>query len=430
MSDLPPGWELARLGDLGCEVRGSVKPEPGTTYALYSVPTYPTGKPELLDGERIGSSKRPVEPGDVLLCKINPRINRVWSVGQRSEGLPQIASPEYLVFRTPDARLGSYLRWFLQGPAFRRWIELSVEGATGSHTRAKSGPILEQQVPVPPVAEQERIVAAIDEHLSRLGAANVALRSSGCRLEILQRRLVDAAVEGEPVRLGDMLREPLRNGLSARASQNGSIRVATLTAVTEAAFVEANTKLIEPPARSVDDLWMQPGDIYIQRSNTPELVGTAALFDGPPDWAIFPDLLIRVRVDLSRVEPAYLALALRSTGLRQYFQHSAQGIAGSMPKVSQPVVESASIPLPTLERQRELLRRVNGEADSTSRLSAAVNRAARRGASLRRSILASAFSGQLVPQDPEDEPAGVLLERTHGPGGCCPARRTRRVTTG
>jgi len=247
-------------------------------------------------------------------------------------------------------------------------------------------------------------------------------------VEVLQQQLVDAAIEGEIVCLGDLLREPLRNGLSARADANGSIRVVTLTAVTQDAFVDDNTKRIEPKDRSVDDLWMQPGDIFIQRSNTPELVGTAALFDGPADWAIFPDLLIRVRVDCARVDPRYLTLVLRSTRLRRYFQQSAQGIAGSMPKISQPVVESAPIPLPSIERQREILARLSKETESVGRLECAACLAARRARSLRRSILAAAFSGQLVPQDPDDEPASVLLERIRAErAAAAPTKRTRKV---
>src|SRR5690606_15974981 len=102
VSSLPRGWGRVRLRDLGDEVRGSVKPDPTTTYELYSVPAYPSGRPEILSGEEIRSSKRPVEPGDVLLCKINPRINRVWIVAEPIGVGPQIASTEYLVFRTPD----------------------------------------------------------------------------------------------------------------------------------------------------------------------------------------------------------------------------------------------------------------------------------------------------------------------------------------
>jgi type I restriction enzyme S subunit len=425
VSDLPSGWEWVRLGDLGDEVRGSVRPQPGTTYELYSVPCFPTGKPEFLSGEEIGSSKRPVKPGDVLLCKINPRINRVWIVAEPAGVGPQIASTEYLVFRTPEPRLSAYLRWYLQGPAFRRWIELSVEGATGSHTRAKSGPILEQRIPLPPLAEQDRIVAAMEANLSSLEDAEASLEAARERLRLLGRALVDTMVDGERVALGELLCEPLRNGVSAKAAEQGPVRVATLTSVTRSQFVDEHTKLIDPGSRSVEDLWMRPGDVFVQRSNTPELVGSAALYRGEERWAIFPDLLIRVRVDPSRVEPAYLEAVLQSTKLRRYFQQAAQGVAGSMPKISQPVVEAAPIELPPLDVQRSKLRRLSEYRAVLRGVKDEVAQSSRRTASLRRSVLSAAFSGQLVPQDFDDEPASALLERIRAERPAAPTWRTR-----
>ena len=170
---LPPSWEWARLGDIGIEVRGYVSPAPGTTRPLQRA-CVPDGEPERVDGESIKSGKRLVEEHDVFLCKINPRINRVWTVGP-DRSRPQVASTEYLVMRLHEPQMVEYLSHYLSGPAFREWIKLAVEGATGSHTRAKSGPILEQMVPVPPMVEQRRIVAAIEEHFSRLDATESRL---------------------------------------------------------------------------------------------------------------------------------------------------------------------------------------------------------------------------------------------------------------
>ena len=189
-------WVSATLADLGIEVRGQVVPQPGTIYDLYSVPAFPTQRPERIDGSAIKSGKRPVAPGDVLLCKINPRINRVWAVDE-SEGQPQLASTEYMVLRPHEQAMGPFIRQFLSSPSFRRWIELSVEGATGSHTRAKSGPILNQRVPVAPLEEQKRIVTAVEEYFSRLDAAEATLRSAERRCLALTKSVVINAIPQE-----------------------------------------------------------------------------------------------------------------------------------------------------------------------------------------------------------------------------------------
>ena len=103
MTNLPPGWTYAPVGDLGVEVREVTKTEPNRRYELWSVPSFSAGEPEILEGASIHSPKLSVRPFDVLVCKINPRINRVWLVTQPRESIPQIASPEWFVLRLPGS---------------------------------------------------------------------------------------------------------------------------------------------------------------------------------------------------------------------------------------------------------------------------------------------------------------------------------------
>jgi type I restriction enzyme S subunit len=152
-------WEWLPLHEVAPEVKGSTTCVGGTKYELWSVPSFATGHPEVTDGASVGSAKRPVEPGDVLICKINPRINRVWQVRPR-HGLPQVASPEWITVRpAPRGRIDpAFLRYYLSAPRFRDWIVGQVSGVTGSHTRAKPALVMAQHVPVPPLTEQRRII--------------------------------------------------------------------------------------------------------------------------------------------------------------------------------------------------------------------------------------------------------------------------------
>ena len=195
---LPSNWEYKRLGELGVEVKGQTRPTPGRTYDLYSVPAFFCSQPERLNGSEIQSGKRTVMPGDVLLCKINPRINRVRWVGP-ADGYPLLASTEYLVLRLYDSTLIQYLQQYLSSAEFRRWIELSVEGATGSHTRAKSGPILQQCVPVAPAAERKQIVERNKEGLIRLDALKLLLVSSLQEITLVRQAVLDEAFAGRLV---------------------------------------------------------------------------------------------------------------------------------------------------------------------------------------------------------------------------------------
>ena len=176
----------------------------------------------------------------------------------------------------------------------------------------------------------------------------------------------------------------------------------------------------------VQDLWLKSGDILVERANTPELVGTAALYRGPDDWAIFPDLLIRVRPTDAAL-PEYLEIVLRSQPSRRYFRAAAQGIAGSMPKIDQGAVERLPVPLPSVPEQRRIVAEVEARLSVIDVMLTASVDAQRRAASLRRSILGRAYRGELVPQDPSEEPASVLLERIRAERAATTVARRRRV---
>ena len=83
---------------------------PEQKFEMYSVPIYDTGHPEYLFGSEIASNKLQVQKNDVLLCKINPRINRVWVVADESE-YPCIASSEWIVIRNSEYN-PEFLAWY------------------------------------------------------------------------------------------------------------------------------------------------------------------------------------------------------------------------------------------------------------------------------------------------------------------------------
>lgn len=430
MSSLPRGWGRVRLRDLGDEVRGSVKPDPTTTYELYSVPAYPSGRPEILSGEEIRSSKRPVEPGDVLLCKINPRINRVWIVAEPIGVGPQIASTEYLVFRTPDPVLASYLRWYLQSPAFRRWIELSVEGATGSHTRAKSGPILDQPIPVPPSGEQERIVAAIEEHLSRLDSAETSLRSAEARLRTLESRAVDDAFLSLDARVPVGEVADVRGGIQKQPKRKPKDNPAPFLRVANVGHGRMDLREVHEVELfdgELERFRLQPGDLLVVEGNgSPDQIGRSALWRGEIDDCVHQNHLIRVRPG-PELHPEFLGLYWNAPSTRAQLTAVASSTSG-LHTLSTAKVKRIEVPVVPMDQQEAVVARLTEQIARFDHLRASLRMATSRQATLRRSVLAAAFSGQLVPQDPDDEPASVLLERIRAErAAAAPTKRTRKV---
>lgn len=134
--------------------------EPDRIFEVYSVPRFEIGHPEYLRGDEIASSKLLVEKNDILLCKINPRINRVWVVADESNE-QNIASSEWIVIRNKQYN-PEFLAWYLQTPRFQQLMTSEVTGIGGSLTRAQPKRVSEYPVPVLDKNTQDIIVQVLN----------------------------------------------------------------------------------------------------------------------------------------------------------------------------------------------------------------------------------------------------------------------------
>jgi type I restriction enzyme S subunit len=434
VSEFPQGWAATQVGDITQPIRGvtyrkaEARADAGEDYLPILRATNVSAGGLVLDCDLVYVPRARVRPeqmlavGDVLVASSSGSSAVVGKSALLREAWHGAFGAFCLVLRPNDQVDPKYVAlWVASEPVRRRWSQL----AAGTNiNNLKRGDIAETVVALPPLAEQRRIVAAIEEQFSRLDAATSAVVDTRRRLDALTRGILDTTFSNQSTAqpLGGFLREPLRNGHSAKASRDGTgVRTLTLTAVTRGEFVDAHTKLAAADPSRIGDLWLTSGDVLIERSNTPELVGTAALYRGPDRWAIFPDLLIRVRTT-DELVPDYLAFFLRSSRARNYFKARAQGIAGSMPKIDQRAVAELPTPAPPPEEQRRIVAEIARQLSLIDALGAAVESAQKRSAALRRAILERAFRGELVPQDPDDEPASVLLERIRAERELAPGR--------
>ena len=142
---------------------GSVDPSkfPDEPFDLYSIPAYDTRQPEVTFGRQIGSAKQIVQPGDVLLSRIVPHIRRAWVVGSY-RGRRIIASGEWIVFRSERFHL-NYLRYLLIAEPFYAQFMQTVAGVGGSLLRARPAHVADIEVPMPPVAEQQRVSSQLEK---------------------------------------------------------------------------------------------------------------------------------------------------------------------------------------------------------------------------------------------------------------------------
>ena len=164
-------------------------------FELYSVPSHEHGTPEITPGRAIGSNKRTVEPGTVLLCKINPRINRVWVTGAHSD-FPKIASTEWIPFFPLSQIEPRYLAWFLRQDIVRDYAAGNASGVGGSLMRVRAETFRDFRFRLAPASEQARIADTLEELFSDLDAGVAALEHVRDKLKLYRASVLKAAVEG------------------------------------------------------------------------------------------------------------------------------------------------------------------------------------------------------------------------------------------
>jgi type I restriction enzyme S subunit len=171
-------------------------------------------------------------------------------------------------------------------------------------------------------------------------------------------------------------------------------------------------------------LLLQDGDVLFNRTNSFELVGKSAVFrklDGPASYASY---LIRVRPAAILAE--LLSIYLNSRFGRSWIERVASQQVGQA-NVSGSKLKALGVPLPPFNEQAEILRRLLGGFARAHRLEAEAARARTLLDRLNSTILAKAFRGELIPQDPNDEPASILVERIRAKRATEPKRSAKRT---
>ncbi len=284
-------------------------------------------------------------------------------------------------------------------------------------------------MPVPPLAEQRRIVAAIEEHLSHLEAGASQLQLATERLQALRSRIVDAAIAGDwkERAFGDVILA-LRNGVfvSRPGAAPPGIPIFRISAVRPMALAVDDIRYAPASETYPEEAYVEEGDLLFTRySGNPAYVGTCAVIPMLARRTLHPDKLIRVSVDREQCLPQYIEIAFAASSVRRYVEDRLKTTAGQV-GIAGSQLRTVPVPLPPLDVQAQIARTVRDQLSRADVLSSALQHARRRAEALRRSILARAFRGELVPQDSDDEPACVLLERIASERAATPKPTSRR----
>jgi type I restriction enzyme S subunit len=412
-SELPSTWLSLKLGDvLAYGKTEKAEPEeiaPETWVLELEDVEKDTTKvlQHLTFAERQSkSTKNKFNAGDVLYGKLRPYLNKVTFADR-----PGVCTTEIVPIKPNEAVHGRYLFHWLRHPAFLTYVTEVSHGVNMPRLGTDAG--RDAPFVLAPKAEQKRVADKLDTVLTRVDAVNTRLARVAPLLKRFRQSVLAAATSGrltEDWRLDRRLPAP-------KAHELGTIiRVSSGQGLTAKQMVSSG---------GIPVFGGNGITGYHDQANTVEptlLIGRVGYYCGSvhltPPIAWVTDNALIVRHDPKIVQKNYLFFALQAIDLRQNDSSTAQ------PVISGQKIYGLLVVLPHFDEQTEIVRRVETLFAFADRLEARLAQAQTAATRLTPALLAKAFRGELVPQDPNDEPAAELLRRLAS-SPTAPAKRGR-----
>lgn len=478
---LPDGWVTATLQHVTREV-SSVDPRrnPSSGVAYIDISSIDNERLVVGDVKRLigadapSRARRPVEAGDILFSNVRTYLRNVARIDDHIGSA--IASTGFTVLRPTPAVTTDFLFRYVASDQF---LELVTPRQTGTHYPATSDRVVrQQQIPLPPIAEQKRIAERLDKIESRRAVVVAHLQSARGVLERVRKTIPAAACSG---RLTADWRE--RNEPESPTT--------TLQAKRAADRARLGRKYVEPqvdtnalPEIPTDWCWallpelgemgrgksrhrprndprlyggeypfVQTGDVarangrIVQHAQTYNDAGLAQSRLWPADTvcvtiaaniaesallsypACFPDSVVGLVADHRVALPEYVELFVRTArdDLAAFAPATAQA------NINLAILATVAVPLPSVEEQAEIVRRASAALATADRLAIQIEHAERALDRASRASLAKAFRGELVSTEAalaaeegrDFESGEELLARIEKAAPAKPSRRRR-----
>lgn len=306
-------------------------------------------------------------------------------------------NPEYLYAFTNSAAYWSQITQFSKGTA-QPGANASILGGL--------------QIPVAPPSEQCRIVAKIDALSARSKRAradldHVEALAARAKVAIIHAAFASVDRVAKKLSIGEIAR--VGTGATPKAGdpryyERGEIPWVTSGALNDEDVKQGSALVTEAALRETNCKLFTPGTILLAMYGEGKTRGKSAILS---ITACTNQAIAAIQCDEAIVRPRYLLRFLQ--GRYEKTRYAAAG--GVQPNLNLSIVKAISLPVPSLATQDKIVDHVDVALAALSLLTVESTAASKLLGRLGQSILAKAFRGELVPQDPVDEPASVLLDR-------------------
>lgn len=425
MSELPKGWVKCNIDSL-CTKPEQFKPSDTLKFKYIDISSVDresktiTSPSEILGCDAPSRARKLVNTGDIIVSMTRPNLNAVAKIPPELDG--NIASTGFDVLK-PILIEPDWLFSIVKSKSFIAAVSGTTIGAL--YPACKASDIRNYELPLPPLAEQKRIVAKLGEVLAQVDTIKARLDRIPAILKRFRQSVLAAAVSGklteewrgansfgEYIKLGELLKDGPQNGLYKPSRFYGKgTKIFRIDSFYDGELVDWETiKRVELEEQEVNKYRVNINDVLVNRVNSIEYLGKCALVRELPENAVFESNIMRMTIDTEKALPAFVTTFLRSiVGLKELRKNAK--LAVNQASINQTDVKSCLLQLPTIKEQKEIVRLVDHYFVFADTIEAQVKKAQARVDNLTQSILAKAFRGELVAQDPNDEPADKLLER-------------------
>jgi type I restriction enzyme S subunit len=459
--ELPIGWALARLGDLGNWYGGGTPSK--NRQEFWTDGSIPWLSPKDMGPEVVPFTRDHITPSAVAVSAVRIIPAQSVAIVVRSGILERTVPVALVPFETTlnqdmkatvayDGVSPRWIAWAVRASAQEILNVCRKAGTTVASLSTDA--LMDFRIPLAPLAEQHRIVEALEGHLSRLDAACDGLRRSLAHTVRLRQTAITRALRGDgvPLLLDEGTAEDLYPHVPLAPSEHPwEVPDGWLWTTIGNLF---NVYVGTTPSRKAPELWsghvpwVSSGEVGFGRISetrehiTENAVGNKATRLHPPGTVMIAMIgegktrgqvgildveaahnqnCASIRVSETRILPEYIYLVLE----QRYLRSRRASSGGNQPALNKAKVEAIPIPVPPLATQRKIVSSIDELGVTSNHFRLEIDRALKRAATLRRAILSYAFNGKLVPQETSDESASILLDRIRDKRSVAPSKHRR-----
>ncbi|WP_149241736.1 restriction endonuclease subunit S [Dyadobacter sp. 32] len=411
INELPKGWEVTTLGDIVSISSGK---------GLVQAKQDSSGEFLVYGGNGVNGRHNDYlhEDSKLIIGRVGVHCGNI-HISKPKSWITDNAFVVTFDFNELDLR---YL-YYLIGT-----LNLNKYSSSTAQPVISQGKLYPIELSICPLPEQHRIVSKIEELFSSLDKGVESLKTARQQLKVYRQAVLKWAFEGRltnenvvdgelpegwrPRRMGDLIGKPKYGTAKKCSYESGEVGVLRIPNIGNGLINSDDLKFASFTDEEIQAFRLEEGDILTIRSNgSVDLVGKCALITERDKNFLFAGYLIQLRPNQKYILPKYLLNVLSSSDLRNQIEGKAKSSSG-VNNINTDELKSLLLNLPpTLTEQQAIVSEIESRLSVCDKIEESITQSLLQAEALRQSILKKAFEGKLVPQDPADEPASVLLER-------------------